>query len=75
MVLNGPHGPPLTEKDTASVLGVSRPTLQRGVERGTIPAPVRIGNLKLYARPVVWALLNGLPLNNAPTAANAQPGE
>jgi len=64
MDLSSPDGPPLNEKEAAAALGISRPTLQRGVADGTVPAPVRIGNLKLYPRPIIWALRNGAPLKS-----------
>ena len=60
MNLDGPVGPPLNEKEAAAALGVSRPTLQRAVDAGVIPAPLRVSHLKLYPRPIIWALVNGI---------------
>ena len=64
MDLSTPDGPPLNEKEAALALGISRATLQRGVADGAIPQPVRIGKLKLYPRPLIWALRNGRPLDD-----------
>lgn len=65
MDITGPHGPPLNEKQAAAAIGISRATLCNAVAKGTIPEPRRIGNLKLYPRPLIWALLNGEPLKRA----------
>jgi hypothetical protein len=64
MDITSPVGPPLNEKEAAAAIGISRATLVHAVNAGTIPAPRRIGNLKLYPRPLIWALLNGEPLKH-----------
>lgn len=65
MTITGPDGPPLTEKEACEALDISRSTLQRGVSDGVVAAPIRIGRLKLYPRPIIWALLSGSPLKRA----------
>src|ERR1700722_16092888 len=69
--LAGPDGPPLNEKEAAQTLGVCIPTFQRGVEDGVIPPPMRIGRLKLYPRPFIWALRNGGPPGQKPDPVNS----
>lgn len=56
-------GPPLAATEAAKVLGVSYPTFRKAIDAGAVPGVFRLGNLLRVPRPVVWALLNGIPLD------------
>lgn len=47
----------ITDKDGCAIIGCSRPTWWRRVADGTIPKPVKIGNMSRWPRSEIIAVI------------------
>lgn len=60
-----PVDPLLTDKEVATILGVSRNTIWRRVADGTLPKPVRLGALSRFPHSEVMAALERIKAKRA----------